>query len=171
MNASEIEHPFTQLSFGFVLPWAAYNYPIPITQKFFFSFISNIYLSMGLLRWLNGKETPCQCRRLRRRGFDPWVRSISWRRKWPPTPVFLAWKIPWAEEPDGLQSLGLQRLRLDWQTDRAPVYHLFICISIIWTLCICLLLFDWKLFCPILSWSFDSNIFCFLSCLKLHKIF
>ena len=83
----------------------------------------------------------------------------------------LAWKIPWAEEPDGLQSLGLQRVRLDWQTDHAPVYRLFICISIIWTLCICPLLFDWKLFFPILSWSFDSNIFCFLSCLKLHKIF
>ena len=21
--------------------------------------------------------------------FDPWVRKISWRQKWPPTPVFL----------------------------------------------------------------------------------
>ena len=83
----------------------------------------------------------------------------------------LAWKIPWAEEPDGLQSLGLQRVRHDWQTDRAPVYRLFICISIIWTLCICPLLFDWNLFFTIISWSFDTNIFCFLSCLKLHKIF
>ena len=25
----------------------------------------------------------------------------------------LAWKIPWAEEPGGLQSLGLQRVRHD----------------------------------------------------------
>ena len=24
----------------------------------------------------------------------------------------LAWKIPWAEEPGGLQSMGLQRVRL-----------------------------------------------------------
>ena len=23
----------------------------------------------------------------------------------------LAWKIPWTEEPDGLQSMGLQRVR------------------------------------------------------------
>ena len=23
----------------------------------------------------------------------------------------LAWKIPWTEEPDGLQSMGLQRMR------------------------------------------------------------
>ena len=27
-----------------------------------------------------------QCRR---RGFDPWVGKIPWRRKWQPTPVFL----------------------------------------------------------------------------------
>ena len=31
-----------------------------------------------------------------------------WRRKWQSTPAFLEWKIPWTEEPDGLQSLGLQ---------------------------------------------------------------
>ena len=28
----------------------------------------------------------------------------------------LAWKIPWTEEPDRLQSLGLQRVRHDWAT-------------------------------------------------------
>ena len=28
----------------------------------------------------------------RRPGFDPWVRKISWRRKWQPTPVFLPGK-------------------------------------------------------------------------------
>ena len=26
----------------------------------------------------------------KRRGFDPWVRKIPWRRKWQPTPVFLS---------------------------------------------------------------------------------
>ena len=30
----------------------------------------------------------CQCRRCKRRGFDPWVRKMPWRRKWQPTPVF-----------------------------------------------------------------------------------
>ena len=29
------------------------------------------------------------CLQRRRSGFDPWVGKISWRRKWPPTPVFL----------------------------------------------------------------------------------
>jgi len=29
----------------------------------------------------------------------------------------LAWRIPWTEEPDGLQSMGLQRVRHDWVTN------------------------------------------------------
>ena len=28
----------------------------------------------------------------------------------------LAWEIPWTEEPDGLQSMGLQRVRPDLVT-------------------------------------------------------
>ena len=35
------------------------------------------------------KESACQCRRLKRRGFNPCVEKILWRRKWQPTPVFL----------------------------------------------------------------------------------
>ena len=35
----------------------------------------------------------CQCRRLKRRGFHPWVRNIPWRRKWQPTPVLLPRKF------------------------------------------------------------------------------
>ena len=40
-------------------------------------------------RWASDKEPACQCRRHKRHGFEPWVRKISWRRKWQPTPVFL----------------------------------------------------------------------------------
>ena len=29
----------------------------------------------------------------------------------------LAWKIPWTEVPGGLQSMGLQRIRLDCTTE------------------------------------------------------
>ena len=29
-------------------------------------------------------------------------------------PSILAWRIPWTEEPGGLQSTGWQRVRLDW---------------------------------------------------------
>ena len=35
-----------------------------------------------------------------RRGFNPWVRKIPWRRKWHPTPVFLPRK------PHGQRSLA-----------------------------------------------------------------
>ena len=35
------------------------------------------------------KEPTCQCRRFKRRRFDPWFRKIPWRRAWQPTLVFL----------------------------------------------------------------------------------
>ena len=37
----------------------------------------------------SSKEPACQCKRLRKCGFDPWIRKIPWRRAWHPTPVFL----------------------------------------------------------------------------------
>ena len=37
----------------------------------------------------NCKEPACQCRRPKRRRFDPWVGKSPWRREWLPTPVFL----------------------------------------------------------------------------------
>ena len=54
-----------------------------------------------------GKESTCQCRRC---GFNPWVGKIPWRSKCQLTPVFLPGKIPWTEEPGGLQSMGSQRV-------------------------------------------------------------
>ena len=53
---------------------------------------STVYVSVishWLPWWLSGKESACQCRRHR---FDTWVRKISWRRKWQPTPVVLPGK-------------------------------------------------------------------------------
>ena len=35
-----------------------------------------------------GLESACQCRRHKRRGFDPWMGKIPWRRAWQPTSVF-----------------------------------------------------------------------------------
>ena len=43
-------------------------------------------------RWLSGKKSACQCKRSRRCGFNPWVRKITWRRKWQPNPLFLPGK-------------------------------------------------------------------------------
>ena len=52
---------------------------------------------LGLPWWLRQQRICLQCRRC---GFDPWVRKISWRKEWLPTPVFLP------EEPHGQRSLG-----------------------------------------------------------------
>ena len=43
----------------------------------------------GLPGGISGKETTCQCRRLKGHVFDPWVRKIPLRRAWQPSPVFL----------------------------------------------------------------------------------
>ena len=74
--------------------------------------------SDGLPWWLSGKEFACQCKR---HSFSPWVGKIPWRKKWHPTPVFLAGKshgqrnLQRTEEPElvGLQSMGLQRVGHD----------------------------------------------------------
>ena len=45
------------------------------------------------------------CLQCRRHTFEPWVRKILWRKKWPPT----EYSCLWTEEPCGLQFMGLQR--------------------------------------------------------------
>ena len=51
---------------------------------------------------------------------ETWVQSLGWEDPWrwaeQPTPVFLPRESPWTEEPGGLQSMGSQRVRLDWVT-------------------------------------------------------
>ena len=48
---------------------------------------------MGFPGITSGKESTCQCRRHKRRRFDPWLGKIPWRRKWQPPPVFLPGKF------------------------------------------------------------------------------
>ena len=57
-----------------------------------------------LPRWLSGKESTRQCRRWE---FDPWVGKIPLEKEMAAHSSFLAWRIAWMEEPDGLQSMGL----------------------------------------------------------------
>ena len=59
---------------------------------------------MGFSGGTSGKESACQRRRCKRRGFDPQVRKIPCWRKWWRTPVFLPEKMPWTGESGGLQS-------------------------------------------------------------------
>ena len=56
-----------------------------------------------------------QCRRPR--WFDPWSgRSAGEGNGYPLQ--YLVWRIPWSEEPSGLQPMGLQRVGHDWATDK-----------------------------------------------------
>ena len=55
--------------------------------------------------------------------WEIWVRSLGWEdpleknQKYPHSRL-LAWEIPRTEEPDGLQSMGLQRFRHDYVTNQ-----------------------------------------------------
>ena len=52
-----------------------------------------------------------------------WVRSLGWEdpleEEMATHSSILAWRIPWTEEPGGLQSTGLQRVGHDWATSHA----------------------------------------------------
>ena len=59
------------------------------------------------------KKPACQCRRLRRCGFDHWIWKIPWRRAWQPISVFWPGESPWTEEPGGVQPMGSQSDRTE----------------------------------------------------------
>ena len=56
----------------------------------------------------------------------------------------LAWEIPWAEEPGGLQSMGLKRVRHDRVTEPASITPLLFlgerCVMVIISLVLAFLL-------------------------------
>ena len=55
----------------------------------------------------------------------------------------LAWRIPWTEEPGGLQSMGSQRVRHDWVTNTFTfIQNLYHCHLTYWLLLIGKLLIE-----------------------------
>ena len=66
--------------------------------------------------WFSGKEYACSAGD----AGDVWesqVQFLGWENplkvKMATHSSLLAWRVPWTEEPGGLQSLGLQRVRHD----------------------------------------------------------
>ena len=53
----------------------------------------------------DSKESTCNAES----GFDPWVGKGSLEEGMATHSSILSWRIPWTEEPRGLQSMGLQR--------------------------------------------------------------
>ena len=77
---------------------------------------------------------------------DTQVWSVSWEdpleEEMATHSSILAWKIPWTEEPGGLQSMGLQRVRQDWMTEhrtlsRVPCSIELVLIRYVFYTCCC----------------------------------
>ena len=69
-------------------------------------------IKVGIPGGTSGKEPTCQCRRCKRRvwslGQEDPLEGMATHFN------ILAYRIPWTEEPGGLLSMGLQRVRHDW---------------------------------------------------------
>ena len=83
--------------------WSGLPFPSPgeSSQPRYWTHVSCI---LGRLYFWATREAQCS-----RRGFNPWVGKIPWRRTWPPTSVFLSAESFRTEEPAGLLSMGSQR--------------------------------------------------------------
>ena len=66
-------------------------------------------LNCGLPRWLSGRESPCQCWRHKRHGFDPWVEKILWRRKWQPLQYSCLDRGAWQTTVHEIAELGVTK--------------------------------------------------------------
>ena len=83
---------------------------------------------MGFPGGASDKEPACQCRRHKRHGFNPWVRKISWRRAWQPTPVFLPGESHGQRSRVGYSPWGCKESDTTDVTEHACTHHyLFIC--------------------------------------------
>ena len=69
--------------------------------------VTELNWTEGPRRWLNGKESACQCRRC---SLDPWVRKIPGRRKWQFTPVFFPSKHHGQRSPTGSNFTNCKRI-------------------------------------------------------------
>ena len=65
--------------------------------------------SLGLPQWLNGKESACNAG-----DTEDSIQSLGWEDPLEGMAThssILVWRIPWTEEPGGLQFTGPQRVR------------------------------------------------------------
>ena len=76
-------------------------------------YIIYLYKTAGFPNGTSGKEPVCQCRRLRRHRFNPWVRKIPLEEEMATHSSILAWRTPWTQEPGRLQSIGSNRVAHD----------------------------------------------------------
>ena len=82
---------------------------VPLKQSLRFTVI--LY-EWGFPGGASGKEPACQCRRCKRFRYPGSGRFLGGGMTTHSS--ILPWRISWTEEPDGLQSIGSQRVRHDW---------------------------------------------------------
>ena len=63
------------------------------------------------------------CLQCRRPQFDSWVGKIPLEKGKATDSSILAWRIPWTEEPGGLQSTVSQRVGHNWVAKHSTTYH------------------------------------------------
>ena len=108
------------LCWSWLAPWhmwgsASYEWPqLGWTQISSTSHISSaVYQGIFSWQWQDPKNLPAMQ--------ETWVLSLGWEdpleKGMATHSSILAWRSPWTEEPGGLQSLGLQRVRHDRVTN------------------------------------------------------
>ena len=98
-------HLFMELSSSHILSYKTCCFsPIRIAMTF-------IWVYSLIAQWVKNRPPVLETR----------VQSLGWEdsleMEMATHSSILAWRIPWAEEPGGLQSMGSQRVRQDWATN------------------------------------------------------
>ena len=83
-----ITHNFIDSSFASILYTFFFLFEFP-SFSHSLTFLWTQLFILCFLVGARGKESTCQCRRLKRNRFDPWVGKTLWSRRWKHTPVFL----------------------------------------------------------------------------------
>ena len=74
-----------------------------------FSYSVLYFHNVGLLCWLSGKESTCQCLLVQETQVWSLGQEDPLEKEMATHSSILAWEIPQTEEPGGLQSMGLQK--------------------------------------------------------------
>ena len=91
------------LCFLFLLPGSSFS-------RDFYAISFTLFMSLGLLWWLSGKESACNAGNM---GLIPGLGRYPGGSHGNPLQCFLAWRTPWKEESGRLQPMESQRVGHD----------------------------------------------------------
>ena len=84
-----------------------------------------------VVQWV--KNPPAMQETQETRRFDSRVKEDPLEKGMATYSSILAWKIPWTEEPGGLQSKGSQRIGHNWATKHTHIHYYHICYNDLWS--------------------------------------